>query len=118
MPDGEEFEPVLRSTPVEPRGQVIGRLDRVIGVATEIANGLQGKPFSWRGVDAQHRMPIARMLGVTLISKSRAERLGFQLKRGQQPVGARYFEAPISAYHDVYVLECQFNRVEAERKPE
>lgn len=93
---------------LEPRAQVLGRLTRFSVVANEIADGLEGRPFSWRAVDAQHGLPVARTMGITLVSKTRAEKLGYELKRNQSPVGHRYFRSPISGFHPVYVLECQF----------
>lgn len=95
---------------IEPRSQVIGRLTRFSVVANEIIDGLEGRPFTWRGVDAQHGLPVARAMGITLVSKTRAEKLGYVLKHNQSPVGHRYYLRPISGFHPVYVLECQFNR--------
>jgi hypothetical protein len=86
---------------------VIARLRGFIAAAADVIKGLQGAPFSWRGVDGQHHLPRLAMMGVTLVSKSHAERLGYRLKRGAQPVGWRYFGSPISRDAPVYVLECQ-----------
>jgi hypothetical protein len=86
------------------------RLERVIQVASELHDGLQGKPFQWRGSDAQYGMPMARAMGLTLVTKKGVKKLGYELKPDVKPVGAIYFTAPISAYHSVYILECQCAR--------
>jgi hypothetical protein len=106
-----ERDAQLRATHLETPSQTKKDLERFIAVATAIKDGLDGTPFSWRGVDAQYNLPVARAMQITLITKSRAAKLGFALKRNAQPVGKMYFSAPISKYADVYVLQCQFNRV-------
>ncbi len=108
--DREQYEAELRKTKLIPPAQTIGRMQRFELVAAEIVSGLDGKPFSWRAVDFQHARPILQAMGIHLVSKSRAKRLGFVLKRGAQPVGQNYYTAPISKMVNVYVLECQFNR--------
>jgi hypothetical protein len=90
-----------------PPAEMILRLDGYIGAARYVIAGLQGRPFSWRGVDGQHELPRLAAMGVTLVSKSHAERLGYRLKKNAQPVGERYFQSPISRAAFVYVLECQ-----------
>lgn len=99
------------ATPKVPRplapSEQIARLQGYCIAAGEVIHGLQGAPFHWRGVDGQHNLPRLADMGVTLVSKSHAERLGYRLKRDAQPVGSRYFGAPISRQADVYVLECQ-----------
>ncbi len=87
--------------------EVVLRLEGYVGAARAVIRGLQGAPFSWRGVDGQHELPRLAAMGVTLVSKSHAERLGYRLKQNAQRVGERYFQAPIGRTADVYVLECQ-----------
>lgn len=108
--DREKYEAELRATKLIPPAQTIGRLRRFDQIAAELVVGLEGQPFSWRAVDYQHARPVLQAMGITLVSKGRARRLGFELKRGAQPVGKKYYTAPISKMIDVYVLECQFNR--------
>lgn len=90
---------------------VLDRLARWADVCHQLGAGLRGRPFHWRAVDAQHRLPIVAALGLTLVSRSHAERLGYRLRKGVSPVGVRYYTAPISREADVFILECQAVKV-------
>lgn len=105
-----ERDQALMATPLEAPATVLARLQRYERVAAQVREGLAGKPFVWRAVDMQHARACLAAMGITLVSRSRAEVLGFVLKRGAVPVGAAYYAAPISRHVDVYVLECQFRR--------
>lgn len=103
----------LQARPMESRAVVKARAERYAHVARCIYRGLhEGAPFDWKGSE-YHLIGVAETMGFTLVTLSRAERLGFTLKKAQKPVGTVYFTAPISKYKSVYVLECQFNRSEA-----
>lgn len=105
----KERNELLKKRPLESRAVIKARAARYADVARAVMGGLKGKPFAWRGCD-NHLIFIAEGMGLTLISEGRAREIGLVLKRGQEPVGNVYYEAPISKYVDVYVLECQFNR--------
>lgn len=100
-----------------PPSFVIERLERIIVVARMLIAGLKGTPFAWRGVDVQHYRPLARLFGLTLVSKSRVAALNWKLKKNVQPVGEMYYGAPISRWADVYILEAQAEPLPVE-KPE
>jgi hypothetical protein len=85
----------------------IVQLERRINVANEIIDGLRGSPFSWGGGETTSKHRILKELGITLVTKTRARKLGYELNPRAKPVGATYFSSPISNYADVYVLECQ-----------
>lgn len=106
----------LKATPLESRAVVRARTERFANVAYQIHRALkEGKPFHWKGSES-HLVDVAASMGLTIITRSRAEKAGYTLKRGQKPVGTIYFGAPISKTAAVYVLECQFNRVEGKTK--
>lgn len=85
----------------------IAQLQRRINVANEIIDGLRGEPFSWGGGETTAKHRILKELGITLVTKTRARKLGYELNKKAKPVGSVYFSSPISNYADVYVLECQ-----------
>lgn len=85
----------------------IAQLERRINVANEIIAGLRGSPFSWGGGETTSKSHILKELGITLVTKTRARKLGYELNKKAKPVGSVYFGAPISNYANVYVLECQ-----------
>ena len=89
------------------------RLKRYAAVAAQLKAGLEGTPFSWRGCDMRPYMLAASVMGLTIISLTQAEKRGYTLRRGQKPVGRGYWDAPISRYSDLYVLEIQFKKVGA-----
>ena len=53
--------------------EIATRRERVIQVASELHDGLNGKPFQWRGGDAQYGMPMTRAMGLTLVTKKGAK---------------------------------------------
>jgi hypothetical protein len=76
-------------------------------VANAIIDGLNGEPFSWNGGEFASYRPKAEAMGITLVTKTRIDKMGRRLKRGAKPVGKGYFSAPISRRADLYVMECQ-----------
>lgn len=88
----------------------IAQLERRVNVANEIIAGLRGSPFSWGGGETTSKSHILKELGITLVTKTRARKLGYELNKRAKPVGSVYFSSPISNYADVYVLECQCYR--------
>ncbi len=93
----------------------IAQLQRRINVANEIINGLRGEPFEWGGGETSAKQGILKELGITLVTKTRAAKLGYELNKKAKPVGECYFTRPISRSAAVYVLECQCWRA---RQPE
>lgn len=107
----------LRAKPQESRAVVKARAQRFQEVARVIERGLrtddQYRTFHWKGSE-NHLVQVAEQMGFTLVTESRAKKVGYVLKKGQKPVGVVYYEAPISKDAAVYVLECQFNRAKEE----
>lgn len=97
----------MPNKPQMTKKRALAALRRAAETIAQLEAGLNGQPFNWRGVDAQHREPIVRELGFTLVSKSYAKTLGYELIPGAAPVGVKYFGAPISRFAEVYILECQ-----------
>jgi len=96
----------------------IVQLERRINVSNEIIAGLRGSPFTWGGGETSSKQRILKELGVTLVTKTRVRKLGYELNPRVKPVGSVYFRSPISNYADVYVLECQCWRArQAESEP-
>ncbi|MGB3205197.1 MAG: hypothetical protein WBB28_09430 [Crinalium sp.] len=80
------------------------RLQKLIN---SVVLGLGGKPFAWGEGQRRSWVPILRKIGITLVSNSRIEKLGYRLKRNAQPVGSAYYGAPIQRIVDLYFLELQ-----------
>ncbi len=97
------------------RQQVQVRLDRYLNVAEAIDAGLRGSPFHWGEGQRIAYTAKALDLGLTLVTKTALERLGYRLRRGVIPVGTAYFGSPVKRNCDLYVLECQCARVEKEQ---
>lgn len=96
----------MRTSNISP-SEIKNKLASWSHVANQIINGLNGKPFSWCGGEFEAYRPKAKMMGITLVTKSQVTRMGYRLKRDAQPVGNGYFRSPISRSADLYVLECQ-----------
>ena len=92
--------------PVAPSA-VLRRIESLRHVAMQIANGLEGQPFQWGAGQREAWTPLAKQLGLTLVTRSHADRLGYAIKRGAKPVGSAYFRAPLKRTAQLYVLECQ-----------
>jgi len=101
----EETKPILdrERSPSE----IKRRLDCYRSVAAQIERGLDGTPFHWNGTEGEYNVQWAEEMGIHLVTRTWLEKRGLRLKRGVKPVGSRYFSAPISAQHALYVLECQ-----------
>lgn len=92
--------------PVTP-SVVLSRIESLRHVATQIYDGLSGHPFQWGDGQRTAWTPIAQQLGLTLVTRSHADRLGYAIKRNAKPVGSAYFRAPLKRTAQLYVLECQ-----------
>lgn len=87
-----------------------GHLERVRCALNEMESGLRGYPFTWGSSEAQSKTRILEQLGYSLVTKTKLESGGFQLKKNALPVGKRYYNAPISKYRELFVLELQCER--------
>lgn len=105
----------MRTGNISP-SKIKGRLGSWRYVAQAIIDGLDGKPFSWTGGEMEAYRPKAKAMGITLVTKTQAQKLGYELKRGVKPVGNGYFLAPISRSAELYVLECQAKPIEQQVK--
>ncbi|GAA5527612.1 hypothetical protein [Herpetosiphon gulosus] len=86
---------------------VLARIETITRVLQDVVQGLQGKPFHWGGGQREHWMPLLATMGFHLITKTQIAKQGYRLKRGAQPVGTVYYDAPLQRYADVYLRECQ-----------
>lgn len=94
--------------------EIVRRLDCFLSVAIQLRRALKReKQFVWDGTEGEYNVQWAAEMGLTLVTKTQIEKRGYRLKRGAKPVGFRYFGAPISRRHPVYVLECQAVKVES-----
>lgn len=82
-------------------------LNRYQEIAQMIINGLEGRPFRWGDAERQAYTAKALRMGCTLVTRTRADRLGWVVRQGAEPVGVAYFGAPIQRYASLFVLECQ-----------
>lgn len=96
----------MRTSNISP-SEIKDKLASWSHVANQIINGLSGKPFSWCGGEFDAYKPKAQQMGITLVTKTQVEKLGYRLKKNAEPVGTGYFKAPISRSANLYVLECQ-----------
>jgi hypothetical protein len=90
--------------------RTIERLGRVTEAVNQLRAGLEGKPFSWGAHEADSKQPLLERLGYVLVSKTKLEKGGHELKRGAKPVGKRYYNAPLKRYADLYLLGEQTRR--------
>jgi hypothetical protein len=78
---------------------------------TELELGLIGaKGFIWGETEGRSKMGWLSRLGFVLVSKSKLEKGGHELKKGAKPVGTTYYGAPIKRYTDLYLLNVQTKR--------
>jgi hypothetical protein len=70
-------------------------------------------PVAWNDGQRIANTNRARILGYTIVTKTRAKRMGYRLKRGARPLGYGYFKAPISRDAELYVLEVHCVRDES-----
>lgn len=88
--------------------QMRKKLYRSMVVGRQIVNGLGGKKyFTWGSTEALSSVLIAGRMGATLLTETAIKKRGLRLKREAQPVGIRYYSAPLCLYADLYVMECQ-----------
>lgn len=84
------------------------RLEIRKAILEEIIAALRGQTrISWGGGEMTSKHKILKELGITLVTKTRAKKLGYDVNPRAKPIGSVYFSAPISDYKEVYVLECQ-----------
>lgn len=100
-----------RKTSIKP-SEILGRLNSWVYVANTIADGLNGKPFSWTDGERIAYTEKAKAMGITLVTKNWLKKIGYRLKKGAKPVGTAYFKSPISNTGELYILECQAVKIE------
>ena len=71
------------------------------------AQGYPAPTLQWSAGEFDRRAHEVNLLGVRLKTKTQIELNGHVLKRGAQPVGKTYYEAPISKWCDLYVFGVQ-----------
>lgn len=104
-------DPVARAAERGARspGPVATRLEQRAAVLTRLAASLRrkGAAMAWGNGEGINRLRDLRDVGIHLVTKTRAGRLGHRLKRGVEPVASMYFNAPINADCDLYALGVQ-----------
>ncbi|TQV85219.1 hypothetical protein FKG94_03245 [Exilibacterium tricleocarpae] len=70
--------------------------------------GLHGDPAQLGSGQGSAFQKCMERMGFTLLSKTQAAKENLALKPQQKPIVRRYYDAPISAYYDLYLIE-QFN---------
>jgi hypothetical protein len=83
------------------------QLIRLHQLTDTILQGLEGKPFHWGQGERWAYTPMLTKIDVTLVTRNRIDKLGYRLKKSQEPVGTTYFGTPIDKQADVFVLEIQ-----------
>jgi len=81
------------------------RLETHMRLLQVLADGLDGKPFSWGQGEAKNYVPMAAGHGCTLRTKTAIERMGLALKPRAKPVGYAYYGAPIQERCALYIVE-------------
>lgn len=91
--------------------KTIGRIQYSERTVHELLLAAKGEhPFSWGHTERQAKMYLLRRLGFVLVSKSKLEKGGHELKRGAKPLGKAYYKAPLKLYADLYLLGVQTRR--------
>jgi hypothetical protein len=101
--------------------QLMRRLQSRLKAMQDVLDGLRGKPFSWGWGEAEsYRIYIEKECGLTFVTMTEANRMGYVIKPRQQGkwVGIIYYGAPIARHCPVYVLEVQFDKLDSQAKAE
>lgn len=83
------------------------RIEVIQRVLTDVAQGLEGNRFTWGSGQREHWVPLLERVGMTLRTKTQITKMGYRLKRGAQPVGRAYYDAPLQRYAELYLIEYQ-----------
>ncbi|WP_013324104.1 hypothetical protein [Gloeothece verrucosa] len=87
-------------------------IERMAFILDQILGGLKGSPFSWGQGQQWAWVPVARELGLDLLTINQISKRGYRLKRGVQPVGKIYLGSPIGLWCNVYLLQIQCVKLE------
>lgn len=88
--------------------KTLGRIAYCKGALEELLAGASGaKPFYWGETEGQSKMAWLARAGFVLVSKTKLEKGGHQLKKGAKPVGRVYYGAPLKVKADLYLLGVQ-----------
>lgn len=80
-----------------------------------VIKGLEGQPEAWSEDERKKITKTLEKLGLTVITRNRAHKQGYNLADDAKPIGKGYYPAPIAYYCDMYILECHF--VKSARQP-
>ena len=72
--------------------------------------GLNGNPQRLGSGEGDAFEKCMTRVGFQVITRTRAERRGLRLKKRAKPIAKRYYDAPISDYGDLYLIQ-QFTKV-------
>lgn len=79
-----------------------------------VLNALRGgERVLWGMGEREGAEKMLKELGVTVITRSRAERMGYKLRASAKPIGTGYFGSPIKRDANLYILECHFDPPES-----
>lgn len=70
-----------------------------------LEDGLAGRPHALENGQVDGMDEALAVLGVRLLSETRANREGLQLRRRSEPILRRFFPPPINLWQDLYRLE-------------
>lgn len=89
--------------------KLAGHLERRAELASLIAKGLRAnaRAFSWGQGEAGAKGNLLADLRINLVTANAAKKLGHEIKPRMNPIGSRYYGAPIQNQCDLYVFGVQ-----------
>lgn len=84
----------------------------------EVLAALDGDTVRWAMESRKQATATLAAFGLTICTKTWAEKRGYTLKPKAKPIGTGYFGAPISNDGTLYILECHFTPPEDEQETE
>lgn len=89
--------------------KLAGHLERRAELASILAKGLRAnaRAFSWGQGEAGAKDTLLADLNVRLVTANMAKKLGHEIKPRANPIGSRYYGAPIQNQCDLYVFGVQ-----------
>ncbi|MBI5162906.1 MAG: hypothetical protein HY985_03285 [Magnetospirillum sp.] len=88
-------------------GPAIDKVKAKMHVLAVVLAGLEGRRFDWGMAEADNKTKALRGMGIELVTANGARKRGHVVKKGADPVGKRYFGAPIQRSADLYILDLQ-----------
>lgn len=95
------------SFPTQPK-RLTNYLERRIETIKEFIDALRGVVFVWGSDEHRIKGAILAEMGIHLVTKTGAQKQGYELRKRAKRIGRAYYTAPIRKYCDLYVLEMHF----------